>query len=76
MTKTNIQIVQSGQGLLSVQINDKRSDWKIRNDNGIWNLYKMNDENSVCDINFAGIIHKEEQLKQAVGMHINKFESD
>jgi hypothetical protein len=35
-----VKIYQSGQGLLSVDLNGKPSDWKIANRRGVWQLYK------------------------------------
>lgn len=71
----NINIVQSGQGLLSVEINDKPSDWKISNKNGVWNLYSPSLYGWIqYSDNLAKIIHKPEQLAKRVGELISDFE--
>ena len=51
---------QSGQGLLSVDINHIPSDWKIPNSKGIWNLYKTEPNYLKINDNLASIIHKVE----------------
>ena len=55
-----ITIKQSGQGLLSIDINGKPSVWKISNSKGIWNLYKTEPNYLKINDNLAGIIHKVE----------------
>ena len=64
-----ISISQSGQGLLSVKLNDKRSNWKISNENGVWNLYFINRntmKTKVINKNLAEIIHHPEKLERKV----------
>tara|TARA_X000001388_G_scaffold1181_1_gene1370 strand:+ start:830 stop:1042 length:213 start_codon:yes stop_codon:yes gene_type:complete len=55
-----ITIKQSSQGLLSIDINGKPSDWKISNSKGIWNLYKTEPNYLKINDNLASIIHKPE----------------
>ena len=64
-----ISISQSGQGLLSVKLDDKRSNWKISNENGVWNLYFINRntmKTKVINKNLAEIIHHPEKLERKV----------
>ena len=71
----NINITQSGQGLLSVEINDKPSDWKISNKNGVWNLYQPRSFGCIqYSDNLAKIIHKPDQLAKKVGELIHDYE--
>lgn len=71
----NINITQSGQGLLSVDINGKPSNWKISNKNGVWNLYQPRGYGwLLLSENLAKIIHKPEQLAKRVGELISDFE--
>jgi hypothetical protein len=71
----NINITQSGQGLLSVDINGKPSDWKISNRNGVWNLYQPRGYGCLLlSENLAKIIHKPEQLAKKVGELIHDCE--
>ena len=71
----NINIMQSGQGLLSVEINDKPSDWKISNRNGVWNLYLPRSYGRLeYSDNLAKIIHKPDQLAKKVGELIHDYE--
>ena len=36
-----VKIYQSGQGLLSVDLDGKPSGWKIANRGGVWQLYRI-----------------------------------
>ena len=36
-----IKTVQSGQGLLSVEVDNKPTDFKISNNNGVWKMYRV-----------------------------------
>ena len=65
----DITIRQSGQGLLTVDLNGKPSDWKISNSGGVWNLYKVLPYKKL-PTNLASIIHKPE-LTAVVGKLIN-----
>ena len=65
----NIKVVQSGQGLLSVMINNKFSDWKIANQSGVWNLYKA-ETDLKWDHNLAAVIHKPDQLNKLIAEFI------
>lgn len=64
-----IETVQSGQGLVSVIINSKFSDWKIANRSGVWNLYKA-ETDLKWDHNLAAVIHKPDQLNKLIAEFI------
>ena len=64
-----IETVQSGQGLLSVMINSKFSDWKIANRSGIWNLYKA-ETDLKWNHDLAAVIHKPDQLNKLIAEFI------
>tara|TARA_Y100000593_G_scaffold82403_1_gene154776 strand:- start:47 stop:259 length:213 start_codon:yes stop_codon:yes gene_type:complete len=68
-----ISIKQSGQGLLSVSIDGKPSNWKIANTKGVWNLYRSEPNYLKINENLAKIIHKEE-LNNYVAKLINDQE--
>jgi|TARA_R100000482_G_C5058981_1_gene116192 hypothetical protein len=60
-----IKTVQSGQGLLSVEIDNKPTDYKISNNNGVWKMYRV--ENSDVGFlqfsrNLSRIIHNPKKL--------------
>ena len=55
-----ITIKQSGQGLLSIDINGKPSVWKISNSKGIWSLYRTEPNYLKINDNLSSIIHKPE----------------
>ena len=55
-----ISIKQSGQGLFSVDIDNKPSLWKIGNTKGVWNLYRSEPNYLKIDEDLAKIIHKDE----------------
>ena len=44
-----VRVLQSAQGLLSVQINDQRTDWKIQNKKGGWFVHGYGKQ-SYCDL--------------------------
>ena len=67
-----IKIYQSNQGLLSVGIADKPSNWKIANRGGIWNLYNTSPYHKI-KTDLARFIHKPE-LPQIVGDLISDYE--
>jgi len=67
-----IKIYQSNQGLLSVGINDKFSDWKIANRGGVWNLYKTSPYHKI-QTDLTKFIHKPE-LPKIVGDLISDYE--
>jgi len=69
-----IKIYQSNQGLLSVGINDKPSDWKIANNGGVWNLYNTSPYHKI-QTDLARFIHKPE-LSQIVGDLIQEYSSE
>ena len=64
-----IKTVQSGQGLLSVMINDQFSNWKIANRSGIWNLYKA-ETDLKWNHDLAAVIHKPDQLNKLIAEFI------
>lgn len=64
-----IETVQFGQGLVSVIINSKFSDWKIANRSGVWNLYKA-ETDLKWDHNLAAVIHKPDQLNKLIAEFI------
>lgn len=66
-----VSIVQSGQGLLSVMINNQFSDWKISNRSGVWNLYKA-ETDLKWDHNLASVIHKPEKITEMVAEFIKR----
>lgn len=68
-----IDIRQIGQGLLSVRINNKPTDWKIQNTNGVWNLYRTEPSLLKFEENLASVIHKDE-LKNVVAELIRGYE--
>lgn len=70
-----ISTVQSGQGLLSVRIDGKPSDWKISNQSGtgVWRLYKAGTAFMPLvqlQRNLAQFIHKPAELAEIVGEFI------
>lgn len=66
----NVQTLQSGQGLLSVRIDGKASDWKIANRLGVWNLYKAH-TGIKLDRDLARVIHKPDQLNKIISDFIS-----
>tara|TARA_R100001510_G_scaffold16454_1_gene13869 strand:+ start:1971 stop:2183 length:213 start_codon:yes stop_codon:yes gene_type:complete len=65
----NIKVVQSGQGLLSVMINNQFSGWKIANRLGIWNLYKA-ETDLKWNHDLASVVHKPDQLNKLIAEFI------
>ena len=55
----DIKIRQLNQGLLTVDLDGKPSDWKISNRGGVWNLYKVSPYKKL-PTNLAYFIHKPE----------------
>jgi len=60
-----IKTVQSGQGLLSVEIDNKPTDYKISNNNGVWKMYRVeNGDGGYLQFskNLSRIIHSPKKL--------------
>lgn len=62
-----IEFFNAGQGLVSISIDGKSTDWKISNvrGSGVWRLYKAE---TFCKLetNLAKIIHHREKLAPIV----------
>ena len=72
----NVTIVNSGQGLLSVNIDSKPSDWKISNTNGIWRLYHVKSYGKLeFPDNLSTIIHQPEKLTDMVIKLLSDYNS-
>lgn len=61
----DIKFFRSGQGLIKMRMNDKPSDWAIRNNGGKWQLYKMHTYISIKE-DLAPVIHKDKELAERV----------
>ncbi len=60
-----IKTVQAGQGLLSVEIDNKPTDYKISNNNGVWKMHRVeNGDGGYLQFskNLSRIIHSPKKL--------------
>ena len=68
-------VKQTGQGLLSVYHGDKKTEWKISNDGGKWNLYLvLNNQTLKHPFDFAPLIHHPDKLSDKLAVaftHVN-----
>ena len=68
---SKIKFFNAGQGLVSISIDDKPTNWKISNvrGSGVWRLSKAG---TFCEMetNLAEIIHHDEKLAVVVGEFI------
>lgn len=58
-----IKISTAGQGLLSITVDKKLTNWRIRNFDSVWKLLMLNQNNEIeiiYDENIAHLIHKDE----------------
>ena len=70
----DVTIVNSKQGLLSVNIDSKPSDWKISNTNGVWRLYHAKSYGKLeFSDNLAPIIHQPEKLADMVSKLLSDY---
>ena len=71
-----IKTVQAGQGLLSVEVDNKPTDLKISNNNGVWKMYRVESSNEgflQFSKNLSRIIHNPEKLSCYVQKKIREI---
>ena len=61
-----VKIYTAGQGLLSITVDEKLTNWRIRNFDSVWKLLKLdrnNDIEIIYEENIAHLIHRDELVK-------------